>query len=294
MKRLPTVVAAIVLGIATCSPAGEPAREKVTPSTPVERASVAKLTRLRNVRMRWDEHNRVTGISMKGADANDWAVALASNLPTVKSMTLVTLPHNGLSDGGLAPLMRLTGLELLSISGNQISDAGLLHLAGKTRLHTLILNGNFTDAGLVTISSLPNLEHLDMTQAHVTDLGMTHVANIPNLHTLILNGTQITSGGIEQLIAVNPLTHLHLANTRIDDSAAEHLTKLKGLKTLNIHGTAITQQKLLEMQSAFFADCEIIHHTMICKGTGGARNGELDFAQSPSTSVPVTTWRAPR
>lgn len=294
MKPLLTVAALVTLLVPARGTTGEPAEQIARPLTAVERASTAKLTRLRTARLWWDERNRVTGVSFKGVDANDRAIALASNLPTVKSMTLVALPDNALSDNGLAPLANLKNLELLSIAGNRITDAGLLHLAGKTRLHTLILNGNFTDAGLATISSLPNLEHLDLTQTRVTDLGMIHVANLPNLHTLILNGTQVTNDGIEHLAGIAPLAHLFLADTHVDDGAADHLMKLRKLRTLNIRGTRITSEKIREMQPTFFNDCEIIHQSAIYKGTGGPRNGGLDLARSSSTSVPVSTWRASR
>ncbi len=89
--------------------------------------------------MWWNIDNRCVGISLKGDDANNRAIELASHLPGLRTMVLVALPQNQLTNRGLAPLANLPELRLLSISGDRITDDGLLYIQGIPTLEASFL-----------------------------------------------------------------------------------------------------------------------------------------------------------
>jgi hypothetical protein len=237
------------------------------PLTPAERSATVRLTRLPGARLWWNNENRVIGASFKGDDANDDAIALASNLPGLQTMVLVATPQSRLTDDGLAPLTRLPNLELLSICGNRTSDAAMVHVAQMHKLRKLVLNCNLTDAGLETLTELTNVEHLDLTQSKVTDAGMIHVQRFAKLRTLILNGTQITNESLATLAELKTLEDLYLGNTSIDDAAVTSLKEMEQLQLLFLRDTHITAGAVADLQPSFLESCTIIHQSGTYQGT---------------------------
>ncbi len=260
-----------------------------TPPSPVERAAAARLSRLRSVRMWWGDKNHVLGVSLKGSDANDQAIASARELSQLRSLVLVALADNRLTDQGMAPIVGLPRLELLSITASQLGDPCTAYIGQLKSLRTLILNGSFTDQGMPNLASLDQLEQLDLTQTEVTHKGLQSLPPNPKLATLILNGTKISNPAITDLHKKFPnLTALCLDHTAIDDGAVEGLTSMAKLKTLIVRHTGITETGLNALQQAFTDDCTIIHHFR----TGhGEREESIPIAQA-DPPVSNTGWQA--
>jgi hypothetical protein len=281
---LPLVV--VLVGIGDVAVGQEPRKIEVRqPLTAGERAAAARLTRRPTAQLWWNPDNRVVGAAFKGADANDQTVALAGQLPGLRSLVLVPFPDTPLTDDGLAALAKLSDLELVSISGNHITDAGLAHLGRLSRLRALILHAAITDAGLPYLADLPDLEQLDLSQSRVTDEGLTQLRSLPRLTTLILNGTRVTNQGVARIAEIKTITHLYLGMTELDDSAVEWLATMEQLSVLAIQDTRITSQGIATLISVLPENCQIIHQSGRFRGT---RTSPIAMATIPSAPA---AWR---
>jgi len=262
------ITACLASVVAAQQPAGARQEAKIDqPLTASERSATARLTRLPSTRLWWNNENRVIGASFKGDDANDYALALASHLPGLRTVVLVTTPRSHLTDDGLAPLAALPSLELLSICGNRTTDAALVHVARMHQLRTLVLNCHITDSGLPALAELTNLEHLDLTQSQVTDAGVTQLPQLAKLRTLILNGVQITNDSLATLAELKTLEDLYLGNTLVDDGAVASLKQMEQLQLLFLRDTQITADAVAELQPALLESCTIVHQSGTYQGT---------------------------
>ena len=75
------------------------------------------------------------------------------------------------TDGDLAHLKGLKGLQWLDLEVSNITDAGLVHLKGLTGLQRLTLSSTITDAGLVHLKGLTALRELNLRGTKITDAG---------------------------------------------------------------------------------------------------------------------------
>ncbi len=287
MKSIVHVMLVLIVFLAPLAQADEEVPDlKVTqPLLQPEKSAAAKLTRMRSVRLWWNDDNRVVGVSLKGSEANDQAVALAGNLPGLRTLVLFALPENHLTDNGLAPLANVPALQLLSISGGRLTDAALTPLQGSSALRVLVLNGNFTDAALDTICSLPNLKQLDLSQSRITDTGISQLAQLTKIETLILNSTQITNVGLQQIAQLKTLKSLYLGNTSLDDTAVEQLQQMEQLELLFVRDTRISAEGVAKLQTALLPACQIIHQSGTFRGE---RNREVAMAEPAESNQ----WRA--
>jgi hypothetical protein len=305
--KLATSIACLLLPLTVSLTAAqqnddEPDLTVTQPLTQVEKTSAARLTRLPSVRLWWNEHNRIVAASLKGADANDRAVALCGRLPGLRALSLAALPQNQLTNNGLAPLASHTELRALSIAGDRLGDEALLHVQSIPTLETVVLQGNFTDLALELVAVLPELSYLDLTQCRVTDTGVAHIAGVPNLETLILNGTQVSNDCLVSVAELKRLTELYLGDTALDDGAIDQLATMEQLTTLYLQRTRITQEGIRRLLTELPIPCRVIHD-------GGIDYGERDtnttiaraLPRSPAAPlpqsqphVPNTQWRAAR
>ncbi len=253
------------------------------PLTDLEKHSAVQLSRLSSARLFWNDDNRIVGVSLKGRDAHNQAVALSSQLAGLRALVLVALPRNHLTDEGLAPLAGHTQLRLLSISGALVTDAGLQYLISCPALEIVILHGEFTDGATALLATLPKLKNLDVTQCRITDAGVARLASATGLQTLILNGTQITNDSMVSIAQLKKLTELYLGDTTIDDGAVEQLKSMEQLRTLFVKRTGLTQQGIQQLLQELPIDCRVIHD----HGT--------DFGQrtprTARTDAPATRWQ---
>ncbi len=269
MRRLLILCALLILTAFHVTRAADP------PQTNMELIATARLTRMRGVQLWWNAKNRVVGASFKGRSASDRSIQLASQLPLLRTLVLMALDENAITNQGVALISQLPQLELLNISGTRIDASGIASLQSLTTLRTLVLAGNCDDQAMLVIAKLTNLEILDLTQTDVTDQTISHLTGLTKLRVLILNGTRITNAGVAQIAQLTQLQELYLGNTRIDDAAVEHLKKMKDLDVLVLLDTGITTEGIRQLQPAFDGGCEIIHQSDTVRGTRGEK---LDLA----------------
>lgn len=138
-----------------------------------------------------------------------------------------------LTDAGLAPLSRLTALELLDLYGNKITDTGLAALAPLIALRTLDLSLTPTsDAGLVHLRGLTRLEQVDL------------------LYSEGFAGPRITDAGLETFLAWKDLRSLNLTGAKLTDADGGRLSALGKLTTLRLVRTGLTDDGLRALRQA--------------------------------------------
>jgi hypothetical protein len=295
MRLMAGVWCVVLTGLAGTVAAQQPAQASkeppiVQPLTAAERLAAAKLTRLHDTRLWWNEGNRVIGASFKGDDASDRTLALASALPGLRSVVLVALPECQLTDNGLEELTRLPRLELLTIVGNRITDSGMVHVARLSTLRVLTLNCNVTDTGLELLAYLPNLERLDLTQTRITDAGLGHLKNYARLTTLVLNGTQLTDEALPAIAQLKTLQQLYLGHTSVDDAAVASLMHMEQLQLLYVVDTQMTAKGVEELQPYFLESCTIIHQSGTYQGTRKSPVAMANVPARSASSLTPTTW----
>ncbi|GKE11763.1 F-box/LRR-repeat protein 14-like protein isoform X1 [Tanacetum coccineum] len=114
----------------------------------------------------------------------------------LKSLKVLNMGFNDISDVVLAHPKGLTNLESLNLDSCMIKDGGLVYLSCLNRLKCLELSdtevGNnglrhhsdvrqITDAGLVALTSLTGLAHLDLFCVKIMDNGTNYVRNLKKL-----------------------------------------------------------------------------------------------------------------
>ena len=274
----------LALALAVCMAPPAKADEEVPdlkvtqPLLQLEKSSAVRLTRLSSARLWWNDDNRIVGISLKGRDANNYALSLASNMPGLRTLVIAAPHDNHLTNDGLAPIANVPGLWLLSITSDRLTDGALPPLQGNSTLRVLVLNGNFTDAALGTVVTFPNLKQLDLTQSLITDAGLAQLTQLPRIETLILNGTQITNAGLQQIVQLKTLKSLYLGDTTIDDNAIEQLAQMEQLELLFIRNTHISADGVARLLPSLLPACRIIHQSGTYRG-----ERERDVAMAPST-----------
>ncbi len=255
----------ILTVLLACMSQAAPAAD--VPLTPTEQLTAVKLTRLRGVRIWWNDENRIIGVALKGVNATDQTVQLASRLPLLRSLVLVAVRDQSLTDAGIAALRNANRLEVLFIVGSDVTDRGLQNIAALPRLRVLVLKGQFTDDAFDVIAQLHKLEFLDMTQTRVTDAGLKRLTALKKLQTLILNGTSVTDAGVEAISRIGTLRWLYLGDTPVDDKAIDSLTRLQGLNELYVSGTQISKKGFQTLRSAMSTSCEIYFGDKVYRGT---------------------------
>ncbi len=281
MKPMVHLIAALVaclpLDVRAADDETVPDLKVSTPLSQAERAATVRLTRLRSVRLWWNGDNRVVGVSLKGSDANNQAVALASQLPGIRTLVIVALPTNHLTNEGLAPVAQIPDLQLLSLAGGQLTDQALTAIQGSNSLRAVILHGNFTDAALPIITTLPNLQQLDLTQSRISDAAMAELTQLTSLETLILNGTRISEAGLQSVAQIKTLKNLYLGDTPLSDSAIPQLQQMEQLELLFIRHAGISAAGVAQLLPSLLPTCRVIHESGTYEGTR-----DRDVARVPS------------
>jgi internalin A len=164
-----------------------------------------------------------------------------------------------ISDGTLAIVSRLTGLEALDIANTQVTDNGLDYLITLTSLKELAIGrSRLSDNALEVLRMLPTLTYLDLSGARAAppdqarrrgeggampESMLRAIAELKDLRTLKLGYSNISADGLSILSALEKLEKLGLEFcARIDDNAAAELAKWKGLRYVDLQETRVTPQ----------------------------------------------------
>ncbi|MFA7341006.1 MAG: hypothetical protein WC028_29750 [Candidatus Obscuribacterales bacterium] len=174
------------------------------------------------------------------------------------ALSSISFLGSDIRDEELAAIGRLVGLKEIDISCTVIGDCGVAYLAPLVRLTKLNLSSTkVTDQGLVVLAQLQQLEELVLDDTHIGDVGLSHIAQLQKLKTLSLSFTRITNKGLPKLKEVRQLERLRLNCTRIGDDGLTHVARMKGLKELWVRSTDVTYPGLVEL-TKWLSDCEII------------------------------------
>ncbi len=157
-------------------------------------------------------------------------------------------PLSKVTDESLAPLEKMTWLEVLLLPEANVTDKGLVHLKNLTNLKKLTLYGTaVTDRGLVHLKRMTQLKDLRLGFTEVTDVGLEHLYGITNLQYLQLWKTQIRGPGLVHLKQMSKLETLNLTNTKITNADLIHLKPLTNLKRLDLSYTSINDGGLVHL-----------------------------------------------
>jgi hypothetical protein len=123
------------------------------------------------------------------------------HLARLTKLESLELRRCALTNGQLAFVADLTGLQSLKIPGNLITDAGIDHLLNLSELRWLNISScpYIDDEAFAKISRLERLERLDAQATWVTDAGLRHLFEMPHLRDVTVQGSKTTRGGIQAL-----------------------------------------------------------------------------------------------
>ncbi|HYM05054.1 MAG TPA: hypothetical protein VEU11_00700, partial [Terriglobales bacterium] len=170
-----------------------------------------------------------------------------------------------ISDGTLAIIGTLTGLESLDVAYTQITDNGLDALVPLTQLRELSLGrSKLGDNALQVLRLMTTLEYLDLGGPHPGPGGKRETGGAPlpeavpqaisvlkELRVLKLAHSRITADGLRILSPLDKVEKLDLAGCGlVDDLALAELAHWKGLKYLDVQATKVTPQGMAALQEA--------------------------------------------
>lgn len=117
-------------------------------------------------------------------------------------------------------LTALKGLKKLHLGENDgVTDGALVHVGKLTGLRSLVLwDAPMTDAGLMHLIPLKHLTHLDLAFAtKISDAGLAHLVQLPDLEFLNLAGTKVSD--VSTLKNLSKLKELRLGKLKVSGVA---------------------------------------------------------------------------
>jgi internalin A len=164
-----------------------------------------------------------------------------------------------ISDGTLAIVGKLTGLESLDIAHTQFTERGLDHLITLINLKEFAMGGGGRRGGSMAVGvvrMLPTLTTLDLSGARpvppdmpgreasgpgIPEESLRAIAELKDLRVLKLGHSNITTPGLRILSALEKVEKLGLEGCRrVDDSAVDVLAAWKSLRYLDLQDTQVT------------------------------------------------------
>jgi hypothetical protein len=171
----------------------------------------------------------------------DEILALAAQIPDVRSLSIWFCGFGHVTDSGLVYLSRMESLQTLAVCSTEVTGEGIKNLADVPNLHSLSLCGtSITDEGCKSFSRLRNLKDLKIVGSKITDKGLSHISKLVNLESLALSNMQITDEGLVHIAKLINLEYLKLNMPTITDAELAHLEGLSNLKSLELGGTRAT------------------------------------------------------
>jgi hypothetical protein len=177
------------------------------------------------------------GVSPKG-------LALLAQLPYIEDLTT----PKGLSDDGMAEIVKMQFLKRLDVALDQLTDAGLRSLGKLVNLEELDLYGNpmMTDNGLKALTNLRSLRYLRLgKECPFTNRGIAHLASLPSLKVLWLDTHNVTDEGLRGLARSRSLERLNMFwLDTITDRGIVYLKDMPRLRKLNVGHARLTDTGL--------------------------------------------------
>ncbi|MCA9801115.1 MAG: protein kinase [Cyanobacteria bacterium HKST-UBA02] len=131
-----------------------------------------------------------------------------------------------------------------------VTDRQLEELSGRHDIYSVIINGDpITARGLAAIADC-GIVDLKITNVKVGDEAVPVLASMKDLRALDMMGTNITSGGIKDLLSRTSLDELHIGGDLVDDSAIQAVASTPSLKGLEISKAPGVSEKSLTKLAA--------------------------------------------
>eukprot|EP00891_Asterochloris_glomerata_P003360 jgi/Astpho2/3360/Aster-x0157 len=191
---------------------------------------------------------------------------------------------DGISNGGLDTLRRVSGLISLSLAFcdrmedegvealstlttlteldltycRAVTDRGVAALHMLTRLQTLKLQGCGARAphmgsGLSVLRGMGQLQALTLAGATVTQEGLAALPALASLTSLSLSLCKLRDENVEALTTLTGMQRLELGgNPQLTDAAARHLGSLRSLRDLDLSGIQLTDAGLCSLSQLVF------------------------------------------
>jgi len=182
-----------------------------------------------------------------------------------KKLKRLNVRGTRISDGTLAIVGTMTGLESLDISYTEITDNGLDALVPLTRLRELSIGrSKLSSNALEVLRLMTTLEYLDLGGPHPGPRGLRDpggaplpdavprvISSLKELRTLKLAYSRITADGLRLLSPLDKVEKLELNGCGLlDDRALDELAKWKSLKYLDVQATNVTADGVTKLQRA--------------------------------------------
>lgn len=152
------------------------------------------------------------------------------------------------TDGGLAPLVKISKLRKLELFDSEISDEGLKTIGQLTGLESLGLESpNITGPGMANLDALKNLRSLVVAGNRVGDSGLRSIAGHAALRELYLD-TEVTPRGLAELVRLNVLEDLGIWRRPLNDGDLLPIGKITSLTSLRYQLKGVTNEGLRHMR----------------------------------------------
>lgn len=198
--------------------------------------------------IRFDQHQKVYAVILRGPNVRDTALAQLKAIPEIRE---ITLDKTKVTNAGLAHLKGLKNLKKLGIYDTAICDAGLKHLRGMTQMERFTLySTDVAGPGLKSLQGWKKLRSLSLDRTEVTDAALKHVKGLTGLTTLDLSRTNVTDAGLQHLQGLTNLSSLSLYETAVGNAGLKHLRGLKKLRLLMLRHTRVTGAGVRKLQRA--------------------------------------------
>ncbi len=216
------------------------------------------------------------------ADDIDMGDADLVHLKGLKSLKLLLIQRNQITDEGLAHLSELTSLRVLYLSSNKITDEGLAHLRGLTSLEDLELGWNrITGAGLVNLEGMSRLRGLNLYGQEITDEGAARIGRFSSLERLSLGYTKITDESLVHIGRLTSLKRLDLSGTETTEAALlPTLKRLGSLGYLSLNPRKMTTEEHLKATQAIVPNAKIIREGTISYSVGHSPTSKADLREA--------------
>jgi len=232
---------------------------------------------------------------------------IIDGLPNPEKLGVLNLKGTRLTDRGLTPLLKLSGLHALIVDQSAIDGSGVLNLPAKQVVWLGLMNCNLNDSHLPSISKQwgHSLQTLDLSNTRISNEGLKSVVASPRLVNLRIGGTSVDAVGlgsflenrktfnfrgldhlslagfhwtIDDLKKINlppSLRELDLSNWSIEDKDVAQLPIPPSLDTLRLSGANISDACLTDL--AGFGNLKRLH----LHGTDITDKG-LEFLTKPN------------